>query len=160
MFSSIVPSHLHSFLDSHGSLTALLEKRAGRPLRVQIISEGYQSLDRHTKKILGLPVHRPAVAWVREVLLLGSQDRAWVKARSIFPLSALFGQAKRLRHLGGTPIGYIIFKKNRRLPHTRTIFHNKCWGRRTVYQWREHLILVEEQFLPDFDDFLIQSENT
>ncbi|MDO4449411.1 MAG: chorismate lyase [Moraxella sp.] len=151
---SSVPPHLHPFLDSHGSLTALLEKRAGRPLRVQIISEGYQPLDCHTKKILGLPVHRPALAWVREVLLLGSQDRAWVKARSIFPLPTLFGQAKRLRHLRGTPIGYVIFKKNRRLPHVRTFFYDEHWGRRTVYQWREHLILIEERFLSDFCDFI------
>ncbi|MDO4896197.1 MAG: chorismate lyase [Moraxella sp.] len=136
-------------LYSHGSLTALLEKKAGRPVRVQILHECYQVIDFKTKKLLGLPIHRPAVAWVREVELFGDDDVAWVRAKSVFPLTSLVGNAKRLRHLKRTPIGYVMFKKNHRLPHTRTYFFDEYWGRNTIYDWHGRHILVQEIFLGD-----------
>lgn len=144
------PPFLQPLLYSTGSLTAHLEQRAEQAIRVNIIHECYQPLDRQTKKLLGLPSHRPALAWVREVELFGNEPTAWVRAKSIFPLPSLTGNAKRLRHLKNTPIGYVIFKKNRQLTHTRTIFYDKNtghWGRNTVYDWQGRKILVQEVFL-------------
>lgn len=147
------PPHLSPFLYAKGSLTALLEQQAGQTLRVQVVHESHQLLDFNHKKELNLPTHRPALAWVREVLLFGNDKGAWVRAKSIFPLPSLTGNAKRLRHLKRTPIGYVMFKKNRRLPHKRTIFYdkdNQLWGRNTVYDWHGRAILVQEVFLKDF----------
>lgn len=144
------PPFLQPPLYSTGSLTAHLEQRAGQAIRVKIIHECHQPIDRQTKKLLGLPSHRPALAWVREVELFGNEKTAWVRAKSIFPLPSLTGNAKRLRHLKRTPIGYVMFKKNRRLPHKRTIFYDKdsqLWGRNTVYDWQGRKILVQEVFL-------------
>lgn len=141
------PAHLLPFLTAKGSLTALLEQKAGQPLRVQIIYEGHQPIDFYHKKLLNLPLHRPALAWVREVLLFGNETKAWVRAKSIFPIGSLSGNAKRLRHLKNTPIGYVMFKKNRQLPHKRTIFFDEHWGRNTVYDWQGRQILVQEIFL-------------
>ena len=141
------PAHLLPFLIAKGSLTTLLEQKAGQPLRVQIIYEGHQPIDFYHKKLLNLPLHRPALAWVREVLLFGNETKAWVRAKSIFPIGSLSGNAKRLRHLKNTPIGYVMFKKNRQLPHKRTIFFDEYWGRNTVYDWHGRQILVQEIFL-------------
>lgn len=141
------PAHLLPFLIAKGSLTALLEQKAGQPLRVQIIYEGHQPIDFYHKKLLNLPLHRPALAWVREVLLFGNETKAWVRAKSIFPIGSLSGNAKRLRHLKNTPIGYVMFKKNRQLPHKRTMFFDEHWGRNTVYDWHGRQILVQEIFL-------------
>lgn len=39
------PAHLLPFLIAKGSLTTLLEQKAGQPLHVQIIYEGHQPID-------------------------------------------------------------------------------------------------------------------
>lgn len=148
------PATLQPFLYATGSLTALLEAQAGQALRVQVLHESHQIMDFATKKLLGLPPHRPALAWVREVLLFGSDHTAWVRAKSIFPLPSLVGNAKRLRHLKHTPIGYVMFKHNRRLPHVRTYFFEEHWGRNTVYDWQGRAILVQEVFLHNFNPTL------
>ncbi len=147
---STPPHSLMPYLYAQGSLTALLEKRAGQTLCVQILSERYDNLDFHTKKLLKLPVHRPALAWVREVLLFGNDEEPWVRAKSIFPLDSLTGSAKRLRHLKRTPIGYVMFKQRKTLPHQRTYFYEDRWGRNTVYEWGGHSVLIQEVFLNEF----------
>ena len=142
------PDTLIPYLSTKGSLTALLERRAGQPLRVQVLFEGYARMDFYHKKLLGLSMSRPAVAWVREVLLFGDGDVAWVRAKSIFPLQSLTGNAKRLRHLKRTPIGYVLFKHTRQLPHTRTpLYDGQYWGRNTVYDWYGRKLRVKEKFL-------------
>lgn len=147
------PDYLMPYLTTEGSLTTLLEAKAGQPLDVQVIQEGHQTIGFYTKKTLGLPVHRPTIAWIREVLLFGCDDRAWVRAKSIFPLDSLAGDAKRLRYLKRTPIGYVMFKKNRTLPYDRHIFHrNEQYGRATVYDWHGRKLLIEEYFLNEFYD--------
>lgn len=145
------PSDLLPYLTTLGSLTALLEAKAKQPLRVKVIKEGWQAIDFKQKKLLNLPIHRPATAWVREVLLFGNGDDAWVRAKSIFPLTSLTGNAKRLRHLHGTPIGYVLFKKHRTLPCTRHIFHhNGQFGRSSTYTWQGRPLLIQEIFLSEF----------
>lgn len=69
------PATLLPYLTTQGSLTAMLEAKAGQILRVKVIKEEWQPIDFKNKKILNLPVHRPALAWVREVLLLAMMNR-------------------------------------------------------------------------------------
>lgn len=153
------PDTLLPFLTAQGSLTALLEQKAGQPLCVKVICEGYQPIDFYHKKLLNLPLHRPALAWVREVLLFGNETKAWVRAKSIFPVGSLSGNAKRLRHLKNTPIGYVMFKKNRQLPLSRRqYFDGEHFGRQTVYQWQSKNLLVQETFLLEFERFLSQHQ--
>lgn len=49
------PTTLAPYLYSHGSLTTLLEQRAGQALHVNVVRESYQVIDFTTKKLLGLP---------------------------------------------------------------------------------------------------------
>ena len=96
--TSLPPAELVSWLNAEGSLTAMLEKRAGQPLRVERSFEGYRLLTLQQKRQLGLQgsaLNRPLLAWIREVQLYGNDEQPWVGAQSIFPLSSLKGNARR-----------------------------------------------------------------
>ena len=100
--TSLPPIELVSWLNAEGSLTAMLEEKAGQPLRVERTFEGYRLLTLQQKRQLGLQgsaLNRPLLAWIREVLLYGNDEQPWVGAQSIFPLSSLKGKARRLQQL-------------------------------------------------------------
>ena len=148
------PSELVSWLNAEGSLTAMLEQRAGQPLRVERSFEGFRALTLQQKRQLGLQgsaLNRPLLAWIREVQLYGNDEQPWVAAQSIFPLSSLKGNARRLQQLKGTPIGYVLFKRSRTLPNQRFIQHTGAgWQRQTRYDWYGRTLLISETFLASF----------
>ena len=152
--SLLPPPALLPLLDTNGSLTALLEAKAGQPIRIQRSFEGYRALTFRQKRQLGVQgsaLNRPLLAWVREAQLYGSDERPWVSAQSIFPLSSLQGRARRLQQLKGTPIGYVLFKRRRTLPNQRRIyFTDEGWCRETCYDWYGRSLLISETFLPAF----------
>ena len=149
-----LPAALRYWLFCGGSLTALLENKAGQPLRVERTFEGYRPLTLSQKRQLGYQgssLNRPMQAWVREVLLYGDNEAPWVAAQSLFPVPSLRGEAKRLQQLKGTPIGYVLFKRQRSLPHQRWIHStSKGWQRQTRYDWHKRPMLISETFLPAF----------
>ena len=142
------PSELLDFLNTEGSLTAMLEVKAGQPLRVKRNFEGYRLLSLAQKKQLGVKgaaLSRPLLAWVREAQLYGNDERPWVQAQSIFPLVSLKGRARRLQQLKSTPIGYVLFKRSRTLPNQRSIEKTaEGWQRQTLYDWYGRKILISE----------------
>ncbi len=148
------PSELLDFLNTEGSLTAMLEVKAGQPLRVKRNFEGYRLLSLAQKKQLGVKgaaLSRPLLAWVREAQLYGNDERPWVQAQSIFPLVSLKGRARRLQQLKSTPIGYVLFKRSRTLPNQRSIEKTaESWQRQTLYDWYGRKILISETFLAAF----------
>ena len=148
------PSELLEFLNTEGSLTAMLEVKAGQPLRVKRSFEGYRLLSLAQKKQLGVKgaaLSRPLLAWVREAQLYGNDEQPWVQAQSIFPLASLKGRARRLQQLKSTPIGYVLFKRSRTLPNQRSIEKTaEGWQRQTLYDWYGRKILISETFLAAF----------
>lgn len=148
------PTELLPWLTVDGSLTAVLEVKAGQPLRVERTFEGYRSMSLTQKKQLGVQgamLARPMLAWVREVELYGNDEQPWVKAQSIFPILSLTGRARRLQQLKGTPIGYVLFKRSRTLPHQRFIQQTtEGWQRQTRYDWYGRKLMISEIFLPAF----------
>ena len=149
-----VPTALVPWLNAAGSLTAMLEERAGQPLRVERSFEGYKRLSLSQKRQLGLSasaLNRPMMAWVREAQLYGNDEQPWVSAQSIFPLTSLKGEARRLQHLKSTPIGYVLFKRSMTLPSQRFIQNTaQGWQRQTRYDWHGRQLLISETFLPAF----------
>ncbi len=149
------PSKLIPWLDAKGSLTAMLETKAGQPLRVEREFEGYKLLSLAQKRQLGIKgaaLNRPLLAWVREVHLYGNDEQPWIWAQSLFPLPSLKGHARRLQHLKGTPIGYVLFKRSQTLPSQRFIFYtSNGWQRQTRYDWYGRKLLISEVFLSDFN---------
>lgn len=162
------PDYLLPWLTTDGSLTAMIETLSGQPLRVERRFEGYRSLSLAEKQQLcpeGL-WGKPQLAWVRETYLYGDTDTPWVAAKSIFPLPSLQGDAKRLQHLKGVPIGYVLFKNKRELPNQRNIcLTDLGWQRQTRYDWYGRKLLISETFLTAFTERLchkkghISSEN-
>ena len=148
------PSELLDFLNTEGSLTAMLEVKSGQPLRVKRSFEGYRLLSLAQKKQLGVQggaLNRPMLAWVREAQLYGNNEQPWVQAQSIFPLISLKGRARRLQQLKSTPIGYVLFKRSRTLPNQRSIEKTaEGWQRQTLYDWYGRKILISETFLAAF----------
>jgi len=148
------PSELLDFLNTEGSLTAMLEVKAGQPLRVKRSFEGYRLLSLAQKKQLGVKgaaLSRPLLAWLREAQLYGNNEQPWVQAQSIFPLPSLKGRARRLQQLKSTPIGYVLFKRSRTLPNQRSIEKTaEGWQRQTLYDWYGRKILISETFLAAF----------
>ena len=148
------PIELLDFLNTEGSLTAMLEVKAGQPLRVERSFEGYRLLSLAQKKQLGMQgtaLNRPLLAWVREAQLYGNNVQPWVQAQSIFPLASLKGRARRLQQLKSTPIGYVLFKRSRTLPNQRSIEKTaEGWQRQTLYDWYGRKILISETFLAAF----------
>ena len=148
------PIELLDFLNTEGSLTAMLEVKAGQPLRVKRSFEGYRLLSLAQKKQLGVKgaaLSRPLLAWVREAKLYGNNEQPWVRAQSIFPLASLKGRARRLQQLKSTPIGYVLFKRSRTLPNQRSIEKTaEGWQRQTLYDWYGRKILISETFLAAF----------
>ena len=148
------PIELLDFLNTEGSLTAMLEVKAGQPLRVERSFEGYRLLSLAQKKQLGVKgaaLSRPLLAWVREAQLYGNDEQPWVQAQSIFPLPSLKGRARRLPQLKSTPIGYVLFKRSRTLPNQRSIEKTaEGWQRQTLYDWYGRKILISETFLAAF----------
>ena len=143
------PKPLLSLLTSTGSLTARLERLAGQSLKVVVLAEGYRVLSQTERAQLQLSPADQRLAWVRTVALYGTSDAPWAQATSIFPMASLTGDAKRLKALKNTPIGYVLFKRQRRLPHQRQYApvdgHD---ARQTLYDWRGRKLLISEQFLP------------
>lgn len=152
--TNLTPPELLPWLNTNGSLTAMLEAKAGQPLRVSRSFEGYRALTLAQKRQLGVQgaaLNRPMLAWVREAQLYGNDESPWVTAQSIFPLSSLQGRARRLQQLKGIPIGYVLFKRRRTLPNQRSIFHtDEGWCRQTCYDWYGRTLLISETFLPSF----------
>ncbi len=152
--SVLPPAELLPWLNAEGSLTAMLEERAEQPLRVERSFEGYRLLTLQQKRQLGLQgsaLNRPLLAWIREVQLYGNDEQPWVQAQSLFPLSSLKGNARRLQQLKGTPIGYVLFKRSRTQPNQRLIQHtSEGWQRQTRYDWYGRKLLISETFLPAF----------
>ena len=157
----VPPPALLPWLDTNGSLTAMLEAKSGQPLRVVRSFEGYRLLSLEQKRQLGLQgavLNRPLLAWVREAQLYGNDELPWVKAQSIFPLPSLQGQARRLQQLKGIPIGYVLFKRRRTLPNQRSIYHtDEGWCRQTCYDWYGRTLLISETFLPHFCQQLLKN---
>lgn len=155
-----LPVNLLPYLYAKGSLTALLEQVANQPLRVDRVFEGFEPLSLIQKRQLGFVesglLSRPMMAWNRLVWLYGDDDEPWVSAQSVFPLIGLQGDAKRLKHLKNTPIGYVLFKRQTALPNSRVIMNTQQgWQRQTSYDWYGRPLLITETFLPVFQKRLL-----
>lgn len=136
---------IDDLLNTQGSLTAYLERYFGQKILVRVLFCGLKPLNFTQKKALSLPVHKPALAYVREVVLI-INNKPFVQATSVIPLNSLKGDATRLRYLGTTPIGYVLFKKTKRVPFVRTINKDKQ-SRTSIYNWQGRKLLITEVFL-------------
>lgn len=155
---STVPHTWRNWLSDAGSLTARLLDASNGNLKVRVLQQSLEVPKFSERRLLDIGDRRRAM--VREVILYG-ENKPWVYARSILPLTTLRGRLRKLRRLSNKPLGELLFKDPtmRRKPVQVACFdyasgvNNSIWGRRSVFTLDDKPLLVAEVFLPDFNPY-------
>lgn len=149
---------LRGWLLDPGSLTGHLRGYHGEALGVEVLAEEDTTPAPGEMARLDLP---DGPAFVRRVAL-GRHGCPLVLARTVMPPPTLRGEGRRLRNLGDTPLGELVFAD---FAATRSEFElaslappsplfpeldTVCWARRSVLHLATGPILVTEAFLPHF----------
>lgn len=153
-----VPHTWRDWLSDAGSLTARLLDASNGNLKVRVLQQSLEVPKFSERQLLGIGDRRRAM--VREVILYG-ENKPWVYARSILPLTTLSGRLRKLRRLSNQPLGELLFKDPtmRREPVQVVCFdsasdiNRSIWGRRSVFTLDNKPLLVAEVFLPDFNPY-------
>ena len=159
-----VPADRLGWLLDTESLTHRVRHACDGGFRVRVLSQGWGRPLRSEARVLRLRGTERCL--VREVQLL-CDERPWVFARTIIPVTTLRGPQRRLARLGSRPLGAILFAD----PSMRrgavqiaaiTTRHGmfaratselkqrpaQIWGRRSVFRVGGKPLLVSEIFLP------------
>lgn len=159
-----IPLHIYHWLFDPGSLTAKIKESCQGEFRVQLLSQKRMSPTPDEIRVLGLRYRSHAI--IREVILF-CEEKPWIYARSVIPVTTLKGPLRRLAYLGNKPLGELLFAD-------RSIFRgdveasvmspdhdNYRWtgvqtrhvifGRRSVFYQRRKKLLVSEFFLPSIN---------
>lgn len=159
-----VPSTLRSWLIDNKSLTQRLIRTSDGDFRVQIVDQHWARPLHNEAEVLGL--HQGEFAFIRQVRLL-CHDQPWVFARTVIPATTLHGPLRWLTRLGTKPLGEVLFshphihrenlqisrlKRGQGMYNAATKNQNitgeDIWGRRSVFRFHRHPLLVNEIFLP------------
>ena len=147
-----IPPELKKWLYASGSLTQQLTELAEGQFSVEPTQQHFQRLQRLDAKWMVMPHQH--TAWVRESLLFGCEAEPWVKAKSIFPILSLQKRARIFRHLGKKPIGWYLFQRTHPACERRVLWLDDGWTRQSCYTWHGCKFIVQETFLPAFENFI------
>ncbi len=160
----IIPNaHLKSWLMDTGSLTERLQSVCRR-FEVDVIGHDTAEITPEEGSCLyGEGETALEQTQVREVMLRGD-DNEWVFARSLMPQVFIDTCMHELATLGNQPLGKILFNDPR---FKRQVFEimqcdighhlfnalnlstaHPIWGRRSLFHFQSHRIMVCEMFLP------------
>lgn len=156
MNKSAIPQHLRFWLYAQGSLTKQLTQLAQGQFIVKPQAEYYQRLTLQDSLWLDMPYHH--LAWVRESILCGVDGQEWVRAKSIFPILSIQSYARQFQQLKQRPMGHLLFSRYKPSDCQRRIIHlEQGWTRQNRYIWRDSRFIVQETFLPEFEQFILKS---
>lgn len=148
------PPELKTWLFAQGSLTQQLTDAAGGIFKVQPIQEHYQRMTLLDSQWMSMPHQH--TSWVRESYLFGCDAQPWVKAKSIFPILSIHSKARLFKHIRTKPIGKFLFQRTNPLCERRVLKLAEGWTRQSCYTWHGCKFIVQETFLPTFEQFLQQ----
>lgn len=151
-----IPKHLKSWLNASGSLTQQLTDLADGTFKVEPVKEHFQRLMFLDAQWMQMPTHH--TSWVRESFLYGCEEQPWVKAKSIFPILSLQKKARIFQHIGTKPIGLFLFQRTNPVCERRVIWLEDGWTRQSCYTWHGCKFIVQETFLPSFEQFIQQKK--
>lgn len=153
---------LKNWLLNTGSLTERLQTSC-RNFEVRVLFHGLSDTPDIETEYLYQDIE-PGATQVREVVLMGD-DRPWVFARSLIPVSFVENVMSDITQLGDKPLGKIIFNDPRFerqafqltkidpresfIDHLQPDDNRQLWGRRSLFKYNEHRLSVAEVFLPD-----------
>ena len=146
------PPELKTWLYASGSLTQQLTDVADGEFRVKPIKEHFKRLSLVDSRWMRMPQQH--TSWVRESYLYGCQEDPWVKAKSIFPILSLHARARIFQHIGEKPIGWFLFQRTQPYCERRVIQLQEGWTRQSCYTWHGCKFIVQETFLPAFEQFI------
>ena len=149
-----IPLELKTWLYASGSLTQQLTDLAGGVFSVQPIQEHYKRLTFIDSQWMKMPHQH--TSWVRESYLFGCEQQPWVKAKSIFPILSIHSKARLFKHIRNKPIGKFLFQRTNPQCERRVLFLEDGWTRQSCYTWHGCKFIVQETFLPAFEQFLKQ----
>lgn len=149
-----IPLELKTWLYASGSLTQQLTDLAGGVFSVQPIQEHYKRLRFIDSQWMKMPHQH--TSWVRESYLFGCEQQPWVKAKSIFPILSIHSKARLFKHIRNKPIGKFLFQRTNPQCERRVLFLEDGWTRQSCYTWHGCKFIVQETFLPAFEQFLKQ----
>ena len=149
-----IPLELKTWLYASGSLTQQLTDLAGGVFSVQPIQEHYKRLTFIDSQWMKMPHQH--TSWVRESYLFGCEQQPWVKAKSIFPILSVHAKARLFKHIRNKPIGKFLFQRTNPQCERRVLFLEDGWTRQSCYTWHGCKFIVQETFLPAFEQFLKQ----
>ena len=160
--TSRVPAEFKLWLYDDSSLTAKIIDTCAGKFRVEVLSEVRTTPTPDEIQALGLRHRSHAI--IRQVLLY-CDDKPWVYARSVIPMTTLIGPLRRLSKLGNKPLGAILFSNKRiirsHMEITRLTSEHPCYGwtghvgnelipgRRSIFSLYKKTVLVSEFFLPE-----------
>lgn len=154
---------LRNWLLNTGSLTERLQSHCQK-FRVQLFGQQIAEISADEQAFLYNQFNlNPEETQVREVCLLGN-GVPWVFARSLLPVSFLHKEMDELTNLGEKPLGKIIFNdprferqgfqlvecpaRGKTMSNLKVTVNRSCWGRRSLFKFNSHHIMVAEVFLP------------
>lgn len=150
--------HADSFMDR------LREYGANKP-QVQLLRQTWQFPSLSEKRILQMT--NRAYALIREVLIY-SEGKKWMYARTVFPKKTLSGKDQSLARLKNRSLGSVLFKDptiqrdpfdvvclSNEMPFYHYVLEqakitaNELWARRSRFVLHNNPLLLTEVFLPD-----------
>lgn len=151
---SSIPVALQTWLYASGSLTQQLTDLAGGMFKVRPIQEHFERLNFHDAQWMNMSHHH--TSWVRESYLYGCESEPWVKAKSIFPIQSLQARARIFKYIGKKPIGHFLFQRTNPQCERRILWLDEGWTRQSCYTWHGCKLIVQETFLPAFEQYIAQ----
>lgn len=167
---SAVSSHMQTWLLHAGSFMQRLKERGACNPVIEVLSQEWQSAEAWECAVLNLELQTEVL--VREVLIL-SEGKYWMFARSIFPRDTLTGEEAALAHLKTRPLGSFLFNhpdmkrsefafayvapnmrwhqkiKNAICTFCHLNEQKEIWSRYSVFHLQQKSLLLTEVFLPD-----------
>lgn len=157
LFNKDINPELKKWLYASGSLTQQLTELAGGRFQVQPTQQYFKKMQFKDSQWMKMPSQH--TSWVRESLLYGCEKEPWVKAKSIFPILSIQGKARIFKYIGCKPIGRFLFDRHQPLCQRRVLCLDEGWTRQSCYTWHGCKFIVQETFLPAFEQFLAAKIN-
>lgn len=161
----IPDAFLKNWLLNTGSLTERLQSQC-RYFNLEVLGQALaiqaQITTDEYRKLYGTEHVEQPPTQIREVVLYGD-NVPWVFARTLIPWQFIDEEMQDIATLGNQPLGKILFNDPRFTRHefqliscepSQPLFSvfdisvPRLWGRRSVFQFKQHHIMVCEIFLP------------
>lgn len=161
-----VPANVKEWVLYSGSFMRRLIQYGIHDARIQVLQQGWQLPQAWEGKLLAIDAEIKVL--VREVLIL-SEKKKWMFARTVIPEKTLTGKYKQLAQLEDRSLGSVLFQDpemrrgefefaslqtDRLLRDYPDLCNNEIdstelWVRRSIFSLQKNVLLLTEVFLPD-----------